>query len=151
LPRRLLGAGFWGANIGEKNGESKMTLKTYVRATIDAALTDYIDREGYAGDKTALIDDISDGFNIGFWSELIQTSDRLDKFQSFKKGIAIALSEFLSQTNEDILDITEVSDALIVMVSTPEEIAADEQLTKIACWLVQFGVEWETHSYCDTL
>ena len=124
-------------------------LKKYVRETIDGALTDWgLGLSGLDGDKTTLLDDISDGFNTGFWED---AKDMLTKFQDFKKGIAIALSEFVSETNEDILDISEVSEALIVMVSTPEEIAADEQLTKTACWLIQFGIEYETHSYCDTL
>ena len=120
-------------------------LKQYVADQIDENL------EHYDNDQAAVLRDASMGVNSGWWNDLIYTADILSLFPSFKKGIAKALASYAEATGESALDTVHVhndftaEDAMLAMVSTPDEIKENDTLTNAASWLVAFGVEWSTH------
>ena len=121
-------------------------LQVYVKDTIEEALTHYDDID-------AVIADAAQGVRSGWWNDLIYTADILSLFPRFKKGIAKALAEYADASGESALDIVHVhsdftaEDAILALVSTPDEVKESDTLTRAACWLVSFGVEWTTHEY----
>ena len=121
-------------------------LQVYVKDTIEEALTHYDDID-------AVIADAAQGVSSGWWNDLIYTADVLSLFPPFKKGIAEALASYADAAGESALDIVHVhsdftaEDAMLALVSTPDEVKESDTLTRAACWLVSFGVEWTTHEY----
>jgi len=121
-------------------------LQVYVKDTIDEVLTHYDDID-------AVIADAAQGVNSGWWSDLIYIADILSLFPRFKKGIAKALAAYADATGESALDTVHIhndftaEDAMLAMVSTPDEVKENDTLTRAACWLVSFGVEWTTLEY----
>ena len=128
-----------------------MTLETYVRDTINEALEDY------DGKIEHVLTDAMQGTNTGWWNDLIYTADILSLFPRFKKGIAKALAEYANASGESALDIVHVhsdftaEDAMLALVATPDEVEENDTLTRAACWLVSFGVEWTAHEYAIQL
>jgi|11_taG_2_1085331.scaffolds.fasta_scaffold45512_2 hypothetical protein len=126
-------------------------LQAYVKDTIDEALPDY------DGEIATVVDAAISGINQGWWSDLIYTSDVLDMFKTFKKGIAKALSSYAEETGESVLDTVHIhndftsEDVILALVSTSDEIKENDTLTRAACWLVSFGVEYETQEYSRKL
>ena len=126
-------------------------LKTYVRDTIDEALP------GYDGKMENVIGDAMRGTNTGWWNDLIYTADILSLFPSFKKEIVKALASYADATGESVLDTVHIhndftaENVMLAMVSTQQEIKENETLTVAACWLVRFGVEYETLEYASEL
>ena len=114
-------------------------LEAYVKKKIDAAFADYDDPE-------AVLDDVTVGFAIGFWDDLTDTNDIIERFPDFKEGIAKAFENRAKFSTEDYLEratgklfLIRLTKALRVMIATPEEIKADKDLTKSVVWLVELA------------
>ena len=126
-------------------------LKAYVRDTIDEALTHY------DGEIENVVTDAMQGTSTGWWNDLIYTADILSLFPGFKKGIVRALAEYADATNESAIDTVHIhhdftaEDVMLALVSTPDEVKESDTLTRAACWIVSFGVEWETNQYANQL
>ena len=126
-------------------------LETYVKKKIDAAFEDYDDPE-------EVFDDLTVGFAIGFWDDLTDTNDIIERFPDFKEGIAKVFEDRSKFSTEDYLEratgklfLIRLTKALRAMISTPEEIKADEDLTKSVIWLVELAVDWTASKYVNTL
>ena len=135
---------------GQK-GLNMTNLQTYVKDTIDEVLTHY------DGKIEHVVTDAMQGTSTGWWNDLIYTADILSLFPGFKKGLVKALAEYADATNESVLDTVHIhhdftaEDVMLALVSTQQEIKENETLTRAACWLVSFGVEWETNQYPNNL
>ena len=122
-------------------------LQSYVKYTIDEALPDY------DGEIATVVAAAVSGIDSGWWSDLIYTSDVLYMFKPFKKGIVKALYSYAEETGESVLDTVHVhndftsEDVILALVSTLDEIKENDTLTRAACWLVSFGVEYESQEY----
>ena len=124
-------------------------LETYVKETLENHLADY------DGKMENVIGDAMRGTNTGWWNDLIYTADVLSLFPGFKRGIAKALASYSEAIGESILDTVHIhndftaEDVMLALVSTQDEIKENDTLTRAACWLVSFGVEWSTHEYAS--
>ena len=124
-------------------------LEAYVKKKIDAAFADYDDPE-------AVLDNVTVGFAIGFWDDLTDTNDIIERFPDFKEGIAKAFEDRAKFSTEDYLEratgklfLIRLTKALRVMIATPEEIKADKDLTKSVVWLVELAVDWTASKYVN--